>query len=161
VFTDNPIRVEADELTYHMHVLLRFEIERDLVSGDLAVEDVPQVWNEKMETYLGVRPESDAEGCLQDIHWSHGNFGYFPTYSLGSVLAAQLDAAARAEIPDLDAKTMAGEFGPLHEWLTDTVHRHGQRYETDDLVEAATGEPLTADYFVEYVTSKYGELYDL
>jgi carboxypeptidase Taq len=161
VFTDNPIRVEADELTYHMHVLLRFEIERDLVSGDLAVEDVPGVWNEKMEEYLGVRPESDAEGCLQDIHWSHGNFGYFPTYSLGSVLAAQLDAAARAEIPDLDAKTMAGEFGPLHEWLTDAVHRHGQRYTTDGLVEAATGEPLTADYFVEYVTSKYGELYDL
>ncbi|WP_254537053.1 carboxypeptidase M32 [Halomarina litorea] len=161
VFTDNLIRVEADELTYHMHIILRFEIERDLISGDLDVADVPEAWNDKMEEYLGVRPETDSEGCLQDIHWSHGNFGYFPTYSLGSVLAAQLYAAAEADVPDLNAKTMAGEFEPLHEWLTENVHRHGQRYTTDELVEVATGQPYTADYFVEYAKAKYGELYDL
>ncbi len=161
VFTDNLIRVEADELTYHMHIILRFEIERDLISGDLDVADVPEAWNDKMEEYLGVRPDTDAEGCLQDIHWSHGNFGYFPTYSLGSVLAAQLYAAAEAEVQDLNAKTMAGEFDALHEWLTENVHSHGQRYTTDELVEVATGQPYTADYFVEYAKGKYGELYDL
>jgi carboxypeptidase Taq len=160
VYEDNLIRVEADELTYHMHIVLRFEIERDLVAGDLDVSEVPAVWNEKMEEYLGVRPDTDAEGCLQDIHWSHANFGYFPTYSLGSVLAAQLNAAVRAELP-LDEQIREGEFDPLREWLAENVHRHGQRYTTPDLVEEATGEEYTADYFVNYVTEKYGDLYDL
>ncbi|MFB6163568.1 MAG: carboxypeptidase M32, partial [Haloarculaceae archaeon] len=157
----NLIRVEADELTYHMHIVLRFEIERDLISGDLDVSEVPQVWNDKMEQYLGVRPDTDAEGCLQDIHWANGNFGYFPTYSLGSVLAAQLFAAAEDDIPDLDDRIAAGEFGALHEWLTEHVHRYGKRYETDDLIEVATGEPFTADPFLEYARSKFGDLYDL
>lgn len=161
VYDDNLIRVEADELTYHMHIVLRFEIERELIEGDLDVSDVPAVWNDKMEEYLGVRPDTDAEGCLQDIHWSHGSFGYFPTYSLGSVLAAQLYASAEENIDDLDGKIESGEFGPLHEWLTDNVHRHGQRYTTPDLIEEATGEAFTADYFLEYVNEKYGALYDL
>ncbi|MFB6170370.1 MAG: carboxypeptidase M32 [Haloarculaceae archaeon] len=161
VYDDNPIRVEADELTYHTHILLRFEIERDLVRGDLDVAEVPQVWNDKMEAYLGFRPETDAEGCLQDIHWTHGSFGYFPTYTLGSVLAAQLYAAAESDIDDLDDHLAAGDVDPLHEWLGERIHRHGQRYTTPDLVEQATGEPLTADYFLDYAKSKYGELYDL
>ncbi|NHN42432.1 carboxypeptidase M32 [Halorubellus sp. JP-L1] len=161
VYEDNLIRVEADELTYHMHVVVRFEIERDLISGDLDVEDVPEAWNDKYEQYLGIRPETDAEGCLQDIHWSHGSFGYFSTYSLGSVLAAQLYAAAEDDLDDLDAKLREGEFDPLMEWLNEHVHRHGKRYETDDLVEHATGEPYTADYFLDYVTEKYEDLYDL
>jgi carboxypeptidase Taq len=161
VYEDNLIRVEADELTYHMHILVRFEIERELVSGDLAVEDVPEVWNDKYEEYLGIRPENDAEGCLQDIHWSHGSFGYFPTYSLGSVMAAQLFAAAEDDLDDLDGKIRAGEFDPLREWLREHVHRHGARYETNDLVREATGEGFTADYFLDYVTEKYGDLYDL
>ncbi|MBO4247271.1 carboxypeptidase M32 [Halomicrobium sp. IBSBa] len=160
VHPDNLIRVEADELTYHMHIVLRFEIERDLIHGDLDVSEVPQVWNDKMEEYLGVRPETDAEGCLQDIHWSHGSFGYFPTYSLGSVLAAQLFAAAEDDIGDLDGQLRDGEFDDLHGWLTDSVHSHGARYETDDLIEEATGEPFTADYFLEYAESKYRDLYD-
>ncbi|WP_049982881.1 carboxypeptidase M32 [Halorubrum sp. BV1] len=159
VYEDNLIRVEADELTYHLHIVVRFEIERDLVRGDLAVEDVPEVWNDKYEEYLGIRPENDAEGCLQDIHWSHGNFGYFPTYSLGSVMAAQLYAAAESEIDDLDAKTADGEFDDLQEWLAANVHRHGARYETNELVERATGEELSADAFTDYVEKKYGELY--
>jgi carboxypeptidase Taq len=161
VYEDNLIRVEADELTYHLHIILRFEIERDLLAGDLDVEEVPAVWNDKMEEYLGVRPDADGEGCLQDIHWSHGSFGYFPTYSLGSVLAAQLYDAAASDIADLDAQVRSGEFEALHQWLTDNVHSHGQRYTTDDLIEKATGEPFTADYFLEYAESKFGDLYDL
>jgi carboxypeptidase Taq len=161
IYPDNLIRVEADELTYHMHIVLRFEIERALIAGDLDVSEVPQVWNEKMDEYLGVRPEEDANGCLQDIHWSHGSFGYFSTYSLGSVLAAQLFAAAERDIDDLDGKIRAGEFDPLHDWLTANVHSHGQRYETDDLVREATGEGFTADYFIEYATEKFGDLYGL
>jgi carboxypeptidase Taq len=161
VYDDNLIRVEADELTYHMHIVLRYEIEQDLVHGDLDVAEVPQVWNDRMEEYLGIRPETDAEGCLQDIHWSHGSFGYFPTYSLGSVMAAQLYAAAEEDIDDLDGKIRDGNVEPLQDWLTENVHRHGARYETNDLLEEATGEGLTADYFLDYVREKYGALYDL
>jgi len=161
VYDDNLIRVDADELTYHMHVVVRYEIERDLIRGDLDVPEVPAVWDDKMEDYLGVRPETDAEGCLQDIHWSHGSFGYFPTYTLGSVLAAQLDAAMRDDVPDVDGKVRDGEFGPIREWHRDAVHRHGKRYRTDDLVERATGEPFSADAFLDYVREKYGDLYDL
>ena len=161
VHEDNLIRVEADELTYHLHIVVRFEIERDLVRGDLAVEDVPDVWNDKYEQYLGIRPETDSEGCLQDIHWSHGNFGYFPTYSLGSVMAAQLFDAAESEIDDLDAKIAAGDFDDLQAWLNENVHEHGARYETNELVERATGDPFSADAFTDYVESKYGDLYDL
>jgi carboxypeptidase Taq len=160
IYPENCIRVEADELTYHMHVVLRFEIERDLIAGDLDVAEVPAVWNDKMEEYLGVRPETDREGCLQDIHWSHGTFGYFPTYSMGSVLAAQIDAALRAE-HDVDALVRDGEFGPINDWLTERVHRHGCRYTTDELVEEATGEPYTADYFLDYATEKFTGLYGL
>ncbi|WP_435361079.1 carboxypeptidase M32 [Haloarchaeobius sp. DFWS5] len=158
---DNLIRVEADELTYHMHIVVRFEIEKELISGDLDVEDIPETWNDKYEEYLGIRPENDAEGCLQDIHWSHGSFGYFPTYSLGSVMAAQLYDAASDDLETLDSQVRAGEFDDLREWLRKHVHAHGKRYTTDDLVREATGEDFTADYFVEYVEAKYGELYDL
>jgi carboxypeptidase Taq len=161
VYEDNLIRVEADELTYHMHIVVRFEIERELIAGDLDVAEVPEAWNDRYEQYLGIRPETDAEGCLQDIHWSHGNFGYFPTYSLGSVLAAQLFAAAERELGDLDEQIRAGEFDELNGWLRENVHRHGARYTTDELVERATGEPLTADHFLDYVNDKYGDLYDL
>jgi len=161
VYDDNLIRVDADELTYHMHIIVRFEIERDLINGDLAVEDVPEVWNDKYEQYLGVRPDNDAEGVLQDIHWSHGNFGYFPTYTLGSVMAAQLYAAAEDDIGDLEGAIRDGEFDDLQAWLREHVHSHGARYKTDELVEQATGEPYTAEYFVTYATEKYSDLYDL
>jgi len=159
VYDDNPIRVEADELTYHMHILIRFEIERDLIRGDLEVSEVPAVWNDRMEEYLGFRPDTDAEGCLQDIHWVNGAFGYFPTYTLGSVLAAQLDAAIREDV-DVDARVRAGEFDPVREWLREHVHAHGARYTTPELVEEATGDPFTADHFLDYVDEKYRGLYD-
>ncbi|PSQ51894.1 carboxypeptidase [Halobacteriales archaeon SW_8_65_20] len=161
VYPENLIRVEADELTYHMHIILRFEIERDLLSGDLDVADVPEAWNAKMEEYLGVTPATDAEGCLQDIHWAHGSFGYFPTYSLGSVLAAQLFEAAESDIDGLDAQLAAGEFDALHEWLTDEIHQHGARYTTNDLVREATGEEFSADAFIDYATEKFTALYGL
>ncbi|WP_049900662.1 carboxypeptidase M32 [Natrinema sp. J7-1] len=161
VSDDNLIRTEADELTYPLHIVIRFEIERDLIRGDLEVSEVPEVWNDKYEEYLGMRPDTDAEGCLQDIHWSHGDFGYFPTYSLGSVLASQLYAAAEDDCGEFDDDIRAGEFDELNGWLRENIHRHGKRYVTPDLIEQATGEGLTADYFLEYVESKYGELYEL
>ena len=156
---DNLIRVEADELTYHLHIILRTEIEKAFVAGDVAVDEIPGLWNEKMDDYLGVRPDTDAEGCLQDIHWT-GGFASFQSYTVGSVLAAQLDAALREDIDeDVDELIRAGEFEPLREWMTERVHRHGQRYPADELVERATGEPLTADYFVEYAEEKFRDLY--
>jgi len=158
VHPDTLIRVEADELTYHLHVALRFEIERDLIRGDLEVEEVPAVWNDKMDDYLGVRPDDDGEGCLQDIHWSHGSFGYFPTYSLGSALAAQLDDAVRAD-RDVAALVREGNVGPIREWLHENVHRHGCRYTTPDLIREATGTTLDAAPFLSYAREKYGDLY--
>jgi carboxypeptidase Taq len=160
VHPDNLIRVDADELTYHLHIVLRFEIERDLIRGDLDVAEVPAVWNQKMAEYLGVRPDDDGEGCLQDIHWTHADFGYFPTYSLGSLLAAQLDTAARAAL-DLDDQIRRGEFDPLLDWLRERVHQHGCRYRTPALIEVATGDSLSAEPFLDYAEAKYGALYEL
>ena len=161
VYDDNLIRVEADELTYHMHIILRFEIERDLIRGDLEVSEVPTVWNDRMEEYLGVRPEDDAEGCLQDVHWSEGFFGYFPTYSLGSMLATQLFAAAERDLGSLDERIEDRSFEDLEEWLRENVHAHGCRYTTPELVREATGEDLTAEYYLSYAHEKYGDLYGL
>jgi carboxypeptidase Taq len=156
-----PLRGHADELTYHLHILVRYEIERALVADDLDVSEVPRVWDEKMESYLGVTPETDAEGCLQDIHWSVGSVASFQNYTVGSVLAAQLFAAARRDVPAMDEHLEAGQFGPLTEWLGEHVHRHGQRYETPALVERATGESLTVEPFLRYVRGKFGDIYDL
>jgi carboxypeptidase Taq len=159
IYPENLIRVEADELTYHLHIILRCEIDRAFVEGDLDVSEIPETWNEKMDDYLGVVPETNTDGCLQDTHWS-SRFAAFQGYTVGSVLAAQLDAAIREDL-DVDGLIREGEFDPLWEWMTEHVHRYGQRYPTEELIEVATGEPLTAEYFLEYVESKYGELYDL
>lgn len=160
IYPNNLIRVEADELTYHMHIILRCEIGESFVSGDITVDEIPTVWTEKMDEYLGVTPDTDTEGCLQDIHWTSG-FANFHGYTVGSVLAAQLHAAMEDDIGDIDPLIRAGEFDPIHDWLTENVHSHGQRYETPELIERATGEPLTADYFLTYVTDKFGDLYGL
>ncbi|ADD05113.1 metal-dependent carboxypeptidase [Natrialba magadii ATCC 43099] len=159
IYPENLIRVEADELTYHLHIILRCEIDRAFVEGDLDVSEIPRVWNEKMDDYLGVVPETDTDGCLQDTHWS-ASFAAFQGYTVGSVLAAQLDAAIRDDL-DVDGLVREGEFEPIWEWMTEHVHRYGQRYPTEELIEVATGEPLTADYFLDYVEAKYGELYEL
>lgn len=159
MYPENPIRVEADEVTYHMHIVVRYEIEQGLLRGEIGVDEVPGLWNEKMEAYLGLTPESDSVGCLQDIHWSGGSFGYFPTYSLGSVLAAQLDATARQDLNEFEAHVTAGEFGPILGWLREHIHRHGARYTTPELIQRATGQGLQAQYFLEYVDAKVKALY--
>jgi carboxypeptidase Taq len=159
VYPDNLIRVEADELTYHMHIILRTEIDRAFVAGDLDVGEIPQVWNEKMDDYLGVVPDTDREGCLQDIHWSYG-FAGFQSYTVGSVLAAQLDDAVRADL-DVDGLVRDGEFAPIREWMGEQVHRRGCRYETPELIERASGSSLGADAFLSYVDGKFGSLYGL
>lgn len=156
---DNCYRTKADKLTYHLHVILRFDIEQELVAGDLEIDEIPQRWNELMDDSLGVTPDSVADGPLQVINWVAG-FADFQSYTVGSLLAAQLDAAMREEL-DVDGLIRAGEFGPIRDWLTEHVHRHGQRYPTDELVERATGALLSADPFIDYVERKFGVLYDL
>lgn len=162
IYEDNLTRVEADEVTYHLHIIIRFEIERALLNGNLAVEDVPQVWNEKYDEYLGVRPATDRDGCLQDIHWSIGRIGTFQGYTLGSVFSAQLHNAVETALnTTLDNLVRDRRFDAVREWHRENIHQHGKRYPTDELVEVATGEPLTADYFLAYIEEKYTDLYDL
>lgn len=159
VYPDNLIRVEADELTYHLHIVLRFEIGRDLINGDIEVHELPEVWDRKMEQYLDISPDTDAEGVLQDIHWAWGNFGYFPTYSLGSMVSAQIDSKMKTDIEEFDQKVENGQFEPILNWLRENIHQHGQRYRTEELVEKATGARPSADAFLRYAEDKYGELY--
>jgi carboxypeptidase Taq len=156
------IRVEADEATYNLHVALRFELELGLVSGDLAVADLPGAWNERFKALLGLDVPDDTRGCLQDIHWSFGGIGYFPTYTLGNLYAAQLMSAARRALGGTDATDAdfsRGEFGRLKSWLTENIHRHGQRFRAGELCRRATGEPLSARPFVSYLNEKFGPLY--
>ncbi|MFB6088285.1 MAG: carboxypeptidase M32 [Candidatus Aenigmatarchaeota archaeon] len=160
VYDNNPIRVDADELTYHLHILLRFEIGRDLINGKMKVKELPHVWNNKMEEYLGFRPENDAKGCLQDIHWAWGNFGYFSTYSMGSMIAAQIHDAISSDI-SLDEKIENGNFKPIRKWLKEKIHKHGQKYKTEELIKRATGEKPTADHFLSYAKEKYGKIYEI
>lgn len=150
------VRVEADEATYNLHIAIRFEIEVALLGGDLSVGDLPGAWNDGYEKALGVRPPSDALGCLQDVHWSFGGFGYFPTYTLGNLLAAQLLAAARAAMPELSANIGRGVYAPLLGWLREHIHSHGRRFRANDLCRRATGSPLTAGPFLAYLTGKFG-----
>lgn len=155
------IRTEADEVTYNLHILLRFEIEQALFSGALEVAELPGVWTKKMQEYLGITPPDDAQGVLQDVHWSCGLFGYFPTYTLGNLYAAQIFATARREVPDLEGKIGRGELRPLREWLREKIHRHGMLLRPNALCEKVTGEPLNARHFNAYLKAKFGELYGL
>jgi carboxypeptidase Taq len=155
------IRVQADEVTYNLHIIVRFELERALVSGDLAVADVPGAWNERYQATLGVTPRNDAEGCLQDIHWSAGLFGYFPTYTLGNLYAAQLYARAEADLGGLDEAFSRGDFGGLLGWLRNHVHSQGQRYRPAELIERITGSAPDHRPLVNGLRQKYQELYRL
>ncbi|MDR7587240.1 MAG: carboxypeptidase M32 [Armatimonadota bacterium] len=155
------IRVEADEVTYNLHIMLRFDLERHLVEGTLAAEELPDAWREKMQAYLGITPPSDAEGVLQDIHWASGSVGYFPTYTLGNVISVQLYEAARRDHPGLPEDIGRGQFGTLLGWLRDRVHRHGRKYLPADLLRRATGSDLTPDPYLRYLDSKFGEIYGL
>jgi carboxypeptidase Taq len=155
------IRVDADEATYNLHILLRFELERALIDGELSVADLPAAWADGMERFLGIKPPDDAQGCLQDIHWSGGSFGYFPTYTLGNLYAAQFFAKAQAELGGLEEQFRRGEFLPLKDWLNRKIHREGQRYRAADLVAAVTGEPLNPSYLLRHLTEKLGTQYGL
>jgi len=151
------IRVDADELTYPLHIMLRYELEKQLLSGELAVRDLAEAWSAGMEQRLGIRPSNDLEGCLQDIHWAVGSFGYFPSYALGAVIAAQLYESLRAEVQGLDEQLARGEFSGLLGWLRTNVHGLGAKVPVQDLLKGATGKPLSAVSFVRYVEAKYLE----
>ena len=153
------IRVEADELTYNLHILLRFELERALLSGDLETADLPEAWNSKFKNYFGLTVPDDSSGCLQDVHWGWGLFGYFPTYTLGSMNAAQFFLKAEQEIGGQDDNFRRGNFAPLKEWLTDNIHSQGRRWPSSALTEKVTGEPLAAKYLTGYLKEKLGDLY--
>lgn len=155
------IRVDADELTYPFHVILRFELEKKLVDGSLDVKDLPSAWNDGMRKHLGVEVANDKEGCLQDIHWPSGAFGYFPSYTLGAMMAAQLFRHMKENVmPDIDERIAKGEFKSIREWLRTEIHEVGSLYPSlDELLEKVTGESLNPQYFLEYLEDKYMKMY--
>ena len=155
------IRVEADELTYCLHVILRFELEYDLIDGDLEINELPTIWNEKMEQLLGVRPDNDSEGVLQDMHWSGGDFGYFPTYAIGSIYSAQLYKKLIQENPDIIDEIGSGNFTTVLSWLRKNVHKYGRLMTADNIIKNVCGEGLNSKVFVEYLKQKYYDIYQL
>lgn len=155
------IRVEADEVTYPLHVILRYEIEKGLFNGSIRVKDLPRIWNDKMSAYLGIRPATDREGVLQDVHWSGGAFGYFPSYTLGAMMACQWYNAIAREIPDLPERIRNGELTCIKDWLNHNIHSKGRLYDTDTLFELVTGEPFNPNHFIAYLQKKYRDIYRL
>jgi len=156
------IRVEADEVTYNLHIFVRFELEQALVSQKLKVADLPDAWNAKMDEYLGLTPTDDTLGVLQDVHWSSGLIGYFPTYALGNVLSLQFYNQSLKDIPELPEQFARGEFGPLLEWFKEKIHRHGRKFTANELVERLTGSPsIEAAPYLNYIQRKFSEIYDL
>jgi len=155
------IRVNADEATYNMHIMLRLELEIGMVEGTLAVKDLPEIWNTKMQEYLGITPPNDAKGVLQDVHWSYGSVGYFSTYALGNLVSAQLWEKINKDIRSLDDQIRKGEFGELLGWLRKNIHQFGHKYDPQDLVQKITGSKITPEPYVRYLTKKYSEVYGL
>ncbi len=153
------VRIEADELTYNMHIFTRFELELELIEGTLKVNDLPEAWNAKYQSYLGITPPTNALGCLQDIHWAMGLIGYFPTYTLGNVMSVQLYEAAKADMPNLETQFARGEFSGLLNWLNKHVHQPGRRYMPQELLKRATGHTLDAKPYIAYLKRKFGEIY--
>lgn len=153
------IRVDADEVTYGLHVILRFEMEKDLINGNLKIRDIPEVWNEKMEKLLGLKPKNPAEGCLQDIHWSMGSFGYFPTYTLGNLYAAQLFEAFNQVHSDWEERLRQGELIFIKEWLNENIHRFGRQYRSQELIKKVTGQDFSASPYLQYLNQKYASIY--
>ncbi|MEX2171945.1 MAG: carboxypeptidase M32 [Pirellulales bacterium] len=153
------IRIEADEATYNLHILVRFELEQSLIAGDLRVADLPAAWTEKYRHYLGIAPPDDADGCMQDVHWAAGLFGYFPTYSLGNLYAAQFFEQAQHDLGDLPAQFRRGDFKPLHDWHRQHIYNHGQCWRAEELVQKITGKPLSHEPLMAHLETKFGELY--
>jgi carboxypeptidase Taq len=161
VIQPNLIRIESDEATYNLHIMLRFDLERALLSGDLPVADLPAAWNERVRADLGLEVPDDARGCMQDIHWSMAAFGYFPTYTLGNLYAAQLWSTLRGALPGLDDDIRRGEFGGLLAWLKENVHVHGRRFTAPELCERITGKRLSHEPLLDYLRAKLGPIYGL
>lgn len=155
------IRIESDELTYSLHIIIRYELEKAIFDGDASVDELPSLWNSKYKEYLGVEPKNDAEGILQDMHWSSGNFGYFPSYALGNLYGAQFIHALKKDMPDMEQKIAGGDLMSLNEWLKTHIHQYGAVYLPEELVKKVTGEELIAKYYVDYLNEKYGEIYGL
>jgi carboxypeptidase Taq len=155
------IRVEADEATYNLHIMLRLEIEIGLTEGKIAVKDLPEIWNTKMQEYLGVTPPNDALGVLQDIHWSGGLLGYFSTYALGNLISLQLWEKINTDIPDLSDQIRQGKFQPLLGWLRENVHNVGRKYEPQELVQKVTGSKINADPYMRYLKAKFADIYNI
>jgi carboxypeptidase Taq len=155
------IRVEADEATYNLHIMLRLELEIEMIEGDVAIKDLPDVWNARMQEYLGIMPPNDAMGVLQDVHWSGGMIGYFSTYALGNLISAQLWECIHKDIPDLDDQIRQGDFSALLGWLRKKIHRHGAKFEPQELVERVTGSKIDPAPYIRYLKKKYGEIYEL
>jgi carboxypeptidase Taq len=153
------IRTEADELTYHFHVMIRFEIEKLLIEGTIVAKDIPTNWNELYEKYLGTKVTNDVNGCLQDVHWSHGSFGYFATYTIGSLYAAQFFASIKNKTNQLNTRLASGNNEPVLHWLQDNVYLFGRQYNSEALCKKITGESLNSSYFIQYATEKYGNIY--
>ncbi|HUP78637.1 MAG TPA: carboxypeptidase M32, partial [Pirellula sp.] len=153
------IRIEADEATYNLHILLRFELERELIDGELQCADLPSAWSDRYQSYLGIQPKNDSEGVMQDVHWAAGLIGYFPTYTLGNIFAAQLMTAVRKDLPDLPSLIAAGDFRPLLQWLRVNVHQHGRCLKPTDLIATVTGSPLSSQPFLDYLTEKLNPLH--
>lgn len=155
------IRIEADELTYNLHIIIRYEIEKMLFNEGLDVKDLPKVWNSKYQEYLGITPPNDALGVLQDVHWSGGDFGYFASYSLGNMYAAQMTHTMRKELPDFEKWIAEGNLLPIKEWLTDKIYKYGKSRTPSELIQQITGEDLNPDYLADYLEEKYNEIYHL
>ncbi|MEH7415242.1 carboxypeptidase M32 [Neobacillus drentensis] len=155
------IRVEADELTYNLHIMLRYEIEKALIGGEIEARDLPAIWNQKMKDYLGITPGNDTDGVLQDVHWSFGGIGYFPSYSLGNLYAAQILRTIQKAIPDFYHHIENGKFEIIQDWLKENIHQYGKLYRPNELIHMVTGEALNADYLIEYLEKKYAEVYQL
>lgn len=153
------IRVDADEATYNLHIMVRLELELALLGGDLSINDLPQAWNDKFETYFGVQPPDNATGVLQDIHWSFGGFGYFSTYTLGNLIAAQLWDKMNTDIPDLEEQIEKAQFGEMLAWLRENIHKHGSKFEPLELLERVTGSGLEVNPYLDYLETKFGEIY--
>ena len=155
------IRVEADEVTYNLHIILRFELEQEIMGGSIAPADLPEAWNARMKEYLGVDVPNDAQGVLQDVHWSFGGFGYFPTYSLGNVVSVQIWEKVVEAIPDIDDQIEAGEFGALRDWLGENLHRHGRKFTPQEMLQRVAGGPMDAGPYIRYLKDKLGGIYRL
>jgi carboxypeptidase Taq len=155
------IRVEADEATYALHIILRFELEQEIIGGKISLKDLPEIWNARFKEYFGLAVPNDAQGVLQDVHWAFGGMGYFPTYALGSIVACQLWEKIIVEIPDLVTQVAQGEFDALREWLRVNVHQHGRKFTSSELLQRILGSGIEVAPFIRYLQGKYGEIYEL